>query len=211
MIPRHLHAIWVGPPLPPTFQEFLEGWRQLHPAWGFTLWNEENMPPLENQNLYDHVSDFCPGFEGQLRSDIARYEILWRHGGVYLDVDFEPIKPIDALLEGAECFTAWEIQDQVANNAIFGCSPGHPFMRYLIDGLEESIRRNPGKRPSKVSGPHYMTAKLRQYGQDVTVYDRAMFYRIGCKDLHRLSEPHHPEEWARHYWNNQHRIKGKTL
>jgi len=165
------------------------------------------LPPLANQHLYDRASEYCPGFEGQLRSDIARLEILEQYGGVYIDVDFEPIRAIDPLLEGVECFMAWEIQGMVANNAIIGARPRHPFIGRLIDGLEDSITGNPGKRPSKISGPHYVTAQLRKDGDGVKIFDRDMFYRIGCKELSRLSEPHHPSEWARHHWNNQQRLK----
>ena len=33
------------------------------------------------------------------KSDIFRYEICARFGGVYIDADFEPLRPIEPLLE----------------------------------------------------------------------------------------------------------------
>jgi len=209
IIPKVLHQIWVGPPMPEQFALWAEAWQELHPGWQYRLWNEENMPALANADLYNRASDLCPGFEGQLRSDVARYEILLEHGGVYLDVDFEPQRPLDGLLEGVRCFAAWEIQNRVANNAIFGAEPGHPFLRDLVSGLSASVLGNPGKRPSKVSGPHYMTHQLVCH-PEVVVFDRELFYPYACDELHRATE-RFPKAYAIHHWNNQRRLRRKPL
>ena len=214
MIPNHFHAVWVGPPLPDAFRKFMEGWRRLHPAWGFTLWAQEcELPPMRNQDLYDRAEELCPGFEGQLRSDIARLEILHTHGGVYVDTDFEAIRPIDRLLEGLDCFAAWERQDTVANNAILGCSRGHAFIKHLIDALPASVLGNPGRRPSKVSGPHFLTAELRKWkGEPVEVFPQKWFYPVRCDELAKLHDSEcYPEAYALHWWGNQHRLKGRPL
>jgi mannosyltransferase OCH1-like enzyme len=208
MIPKTFHRIWVGPAMPAAFVRYGETWKEHHPDWEMILWNEKNMPELVNQKLYDEAPRIFPGFEGQLRSDIARYEILHRYGGVYIDTDFECLKPIDELIEGVGFFCAWEIQGKVANNAILGCTPGHPFAKVLVDELEESVRRQSKTWPAKASGPHYLTAKLRE---GVTVFDKKLFYEVGCTELDRLTEPYKPDEYARHYWNNQHRIKKRPL
>lgn len=194
--------------MPKRFQEFAEGWQRLHPTWEMRLWGEGDLPPLINQDLYDRAEDLAPGFSGQLRSDIARYEILYWHGGVYLDCDYEAFRPIDDLLEGVEAFCAWEIQNAVANNAIMGATPQHEFLRRLITHLPLSVLSRPGARPSQVSGPRYIT---RHLGPDVTVFEQAQFYAVGCKELDRLTDPPYPRERARHWWNNQHRLKKRPL
>jgi mannosyltransferase OCH1-like enzyme len=45
------------------------------------------------QAAFDRASNF-----GE-KSDIWRYEILFRLGGVYVDTDFECVRPFDSLLE----------------------------------------------------------------------------------------------------------------
>lgn len=212
MIPKIIHQMWVGPPLPETFKRWTEEWKALHPDWEFIMWGQErDLPPLRNQDIYDRAGELCRGYEGQLRADVARYELLYRFGGVWLDVDFEPLKPIDGLLEGVECFTAWEIQDTYANNAIFGCVPGHPFLKDLIDGLPASIAAHPNMGPWKISGPRYMTLVLERH-PEVKVFDQKVFYPIGCREIAKLgSRKHYGDAWAVHFWNNTHRKKGKRL
>lgn len=96
VIPRVFHFIWLegSPALPHLFQTFMDGWADKHPEWEVRLWDRPEWP-LRNQDLYDRASELCPGFEGQLRSDVWRLELLLEHGGVYLDVDFECLKCIE--------------------------------------------------------------------------------------------------------------------
>ena len=126
MIPKLIHRIWLGPPMPPEHEAFGRRWEELYPDWEMWLWGEAALAGLgmQNQDLYDRAEELAPGFEGQLRSDVARYEILYRYGGLYVDTDFEPLRSFEDRLPGLSCFFAWEHQDEVANNAIMGADPG---------------------------------------------------------------------------------------
>ena len=198
--------------MPAAFVAFGQTWKELHPDWEMREWGEE-LPALVNHDLYIRATELCPGFEGQLRSDVARLEILYQHGGVYIDTDFQAIRPIDGLLEGLDCFAAWERQDTVANNAILGCTPGHPFIKRLIEALPASVLGNPGKRPAKISGPHFLTAELRKWqGEPVKVFPQNWFYPVRCDELEKLHNPKcYREAYALHWWGNQHRLRRKPL
>jgi inositol phosphorylceramide mannosyltransferase catalytic subunit len=193
--------------MPEAFRRFAEGWQRLHPDWTYRLWGGGDLPPLRNQDLYDRADELCPGFEGQLRSDVVRYELLHRFGGVWVDVDFECLKPLDELLQGVDCFAAWEIQGRVANNAILGCRAGHPFMAKLIENLPASVLSGDSTRPSKISGPWYLTAQLEP---DVTLFDQRLFYPYACTQLGRAGETF-PAAYAVHHWHNQRRLRRKPL
>ena len=195
--------------MPDLFVKFGEGWQALHPDWKMCLWTEEVIPPLVNQRLYDAASSICPGFEGQFRSDLVRYEILNAFGGVYIDVDFECLKPIDELLEGVEAFCAWEIPGEVANNAIMGCTPFHRLAFDLIAGLPARVSKYAGKRPAQMTGPHYLTSVLRQH-PEATIFAQELFYPYGCHQLDRAGEEF-PQAYGIHHWNNQRRLRRKPL
>lgn len=211
MIPRILHQFWVGSPLPAAYREFAEGWRRLHPGWAYRLWTDAHLPVLRNRELYDAAGRLCPGFAGQLRADVLRYELLYLFGGVWVDTDFEPRMPLDKLLEGVSCFAAWERQDNVVNNAIMGAVPGHPFLARLVEALPASVLAGKGKRrPSKVSGPHFLTAQYRAHPEGVTVFGQELFYPYRCDQLHRAGEDF-PKAYAVHHWANQRRLRRRPL
>lgn len=196
--------------MPTAFAEFAAGWQRLHPDWEYHLWGDDDLPPLRNRDLYDRAGELCPGLAGQLRADIVRYELLEQFGGVWVDTDFECLRPIDGLLDGAGCFAAW-VTNEWLNNAIMGAEPGHPFITRLIDGLPASIAERPGEAPRVVSGPQYLTRQWRGDGDGVTLFGKETFYEVLWSELGRLGEPPHPGEFARHYWGNRHRERGLTV
>lgn len=93
-IPRIVHQIWLGSPPPEKYREWMTTWMNWQ-GWTYRLWTDEDVRcrELYNQELYDRADNY-----GE-KSDILRLEILLEHGGMYVDVDFECIRPdtFDAL------------------------------------------------------------------------------------------------------------------
>src|SRR6478609_278800 len=71
------------------------------------------------------------------KSDILRYELVWRYGGIYVDSDMEPLRPIGELLNGVNAFYGDERPDTPCN-AILGCAQGDPFFEHLVKALPAS-------------------------------------------------------------------------
>lgn len=206
MIPKILHRIWLGSPMPDHLAAYGDTWAQHHPGWEQVLWTEENMPALFNQRIFDAAEQVAPGHEGQLRSDVARYELLAEHGGVYIDCDLECLRPIDPLLEDVECFAGWELPGRWVNNAILGATPSHPFLADLIAGLPKNVRRQRGNRPNKLTGPQYLTPVYRRHAKTVTVYPQEFFYGFLWSDIGTERDGYrHPDAYALHWWENKRR------
>lgn len=204
MIPRVLHQIWFGPggSLPEPFEAFAEGWRELHPRWDYVLWRQ-CPPDFEVRPLVDEAASYVPARSvGQLRADVLRLELLYRFGGVYVDCDFEPRKPIDALIGGIGAFAAWERQGVWVNNAIMGSIAGTPFLQRLLEGLPASLERHRGRRPNVSTGPQFLTAAYRRSPGALRVFDQELFYPYGWDELDRADEEF-PRAFAIHRWNNK--------
>jgi len=94
LIPLKIHQIWIGPkPLPEKFKWMVKTWKDKHPSWEYKLWVNEDLKKfkLTNRAAFDKAKNWGA------KSDILRYEIVNRYGGVYVDIDFECIKPLDQL------------------------------------------------------------------------------------------------------------------
>lgn len=189
--------------MPDHLKAYGETWERHHPGWEFCLWNEDNLPPLQNQQLFDMAEVIAPNNVGQFRADIARYELLHTRGGVYVDTDMECLQPLDSLIAGVDCFAGWELANRWVNNAVLGSVAGHPFLAALVDGLEANVRRKRGARPNVLSGPGYVTPMYRRFAKQVTVFKQRTFYPYGFADVgtDREKGPF-PDSYACHHWEN---------
>lgn len=201
MIPRILHAWWGGPDMPAHLAGYLERWRELHPGWEVRLWTPETTPRLRHQDLYDHPERWSPASNPwQWRSDLARYEILHDIGGVYVDCDLEPLRPIDPLVEGCEALAARE-DGTFINNAFLGCTPQTTWMASVLAGLRASVLAQPRARVNRQIGAHYLTAVTRRH-PEVRVLPAEVIYPLHWSELDQRHRPA-PAAFTRHHWHNK--------
>jgi len=156
-IPKLVHHIWMGSNLPQRYQDLRAKWIELNPGYRFILWDESMILSLGLHNERAFVNANSYG----VKSDIARYEILHRYGGIYVDTDFEAIRPIPKRLLSFDI-----VVGQLANarpqfnNALIMASKGASVMLQLIHGIG-SIPSSP--TPEQVlglTGPEYLTRML---------------------------------------------------
>lgn len=208
MIPKTIHRMWIGGEEPDWTRQFANTWR--HPGWELMEWDDssiESLFPLVNQDLYDGAEEIAGDRCWQFRSDVVRYEILQRFGGVWVDADFECLKRIDPLIGDSECFAAW-VTDEWINNAIMGAVPRHPFINRLVRELSVSVAR--GGPPNVVSGPQYMTRLWREAPKpEIDVLPKEHFYPYLWSELGRGTN--HFDSFAIHHWGNKRREQNKPF
>lgn len=208
MIPRTIHQIWVGDLEPPAaFEAWSLRWQELHPRWSYIRWG--GCPAdFVVRPLWERAAEIVPARNvGQFRADILRYEILARMGGVYVDMDFEPLRPLDGFLadlgDGCCGFAAWETDGEWVNNAIMGAQPATPFFIELVEGLEGRVAKHNGRRPNKISGPAYLTGRLKERRPSrFAIASSAVFYPYRWDELERAGEQF-PDAIAVHHWANR--------
>ena len=70
---------------------YLPSWKQFNNDFEYILWDEASIIQLGLKNMYAFQQTKNLG----AKSDIARYEILNKFGGVYVDTDFECLAPLN--------------------------------------------------------------------------------------------------------------------
>ena len=229
-IPKLLHLIHISPGLkaddallPDYVNSAMDGWRSHHPNWTVTLWNNKK------------VIEKFPGIVPLLRqlktlswaSNLIRYLVLERYGGVYVDTDMVAMRPLDPLIEqGLHAFTVCQNPashrnnvtvedwgDQVLGercrtvcNAVIGALPKH---NALHDAVELSLkntrdellfRRNNGYNTA-ISGPQaWSQSALRN---NVTVLKSFVFYPCLWYERDLCIEERYKNDWrvlGMHTW-----------
>jgi mannosyltransferase OCH1-like enzyme len=193
LIPKIIHRIWIeGEPLPDEFEYYGKTWAEKHPDWEMKLWTNKNMIPLQNQKAYNDAKLMAQ------KADIARFELLYNFGGVYVDCDFECLKNIEALISNIEAFAAIESPGIVCPS-IMGCTPKNHIFKMLIDDMPESIKINSHLPITYQTGPIYITTKLRGR-KDITIFRSELFYPYLYTEKYRKGEKF-PNAYAVHHWS----------
>lgn len=144
-IPRIIHHIWFGGKLPEQYQQWRETWRAFHPGWEMYLWDEEMVKRAFPQGFFNE-DIFREAAEKKLyarMANIARYEILARYGGLYVDTDSFCLRSFDQLHDDYDFYAAMEawVEGSSVNNAIIGVRPFHPIIIRCIE-LVTHYRKN---------------------------------------------------------------------
>lgn len=157
-----MHHVWLGEKDPPHVMRILRDIAiKQHPDWEHMLWDNAAVariePSLQVKNLLSSARN-----AGQA-SDLLRYELLWRFGGVYLDFDVEVLKNLDELLI-TEAFLGWE-DDHTLGSAIMGAVPRSQLCSVLLDQVERRMLDNRDECQIKQTGPEFLTWAVRSSGQ----------------------------------------------
>lgn len=198
MIPRIVHRVWLGGDVPRDARVFGESWERHCPGWEVRTWRDWDLPPLINQDAFDAATKLAQ------KADLARFELLLRFGGVYVDTDFEALQPIEAALDGVDCFAASEDRKFVSTG-IMGSIAGHPFLAWLVEQVTRSIAARPDEPTNRQSGPYFVTSELQAYrlsnrGRNpVVVFPPNLFYPYHFSEPHRRHDDF-PEALAVHHW-----------
>lgn len=141
MIPKIIHQTWKNRDVPKEYIKFQKKVTELHPDWEYRLWTDEDNLAFVEKHFPDFYGIFTKFPKNIMRADTIRYLIMFHFGGVYLDLDYEMLKPFDLLNHGlvlpySRNKTAGDDFDAFGN-CIFGSTPGHPFWKYVIDDLKE--------------------------------------------------------------------------
>ena len=182
--------------MPAQYEAFGRRWQELHPGWEVRDWSEKDLAWLHNREQFEASTSYAA------KADIARYEIVLREGGMYVDTDFEPLRAFDDVLGDVTLLLGEEVPGKL-NNALFAASPGHAFLRLVVNELPGSFRYRSADQTSERTGPGFLTRCYRRWrataDEPVRVLPRERLYPYSWEQKHLRDAPF-PEALAVHHW-----------
>lgn len=210
-IPLIIHQIWLDNPFPEEYKPLQQTVINQHPNWHYKLWTNEDLEhfKLENQDAFDRATN--PGE----RADIWRYEILYRYGGLYLDCDFQCLKPFTIFHHMCDFYagTDYYTREPLIYNGLIGTTPGNPILRKCIDTLKAKSEDYEGLKLffdiHKRTGPAHLTVnffrEINNYEGRAVIFPATFFYAWPSLDRDNNEYDHiisyaRPETHAIHHW-----------
>ena len=128
-IPKVIHYCWFGRgEKSELIKKCIESWHKFCPDYLFVEWNEDNF----DVNFCPYSAKAYQEKRWGFLSDVARLQIIYQNGGIYLDTDVELLCPIDDLLDN-EAWFAYGSSTEINTGSGFGAVKGNLFVKKLLD------------------------------------------------------------------------------
>lgn len=157
-IPKKIHQIWLGGKIPDKYNRLRETWVEKNPDWEYKLWTDDDIESFGLQNIesFNKIDNLGA------KSDIFRYEILYREGGLYVDTDFECFSSFNDLIYLDYFSGTGHVDKPETFNSIIACKKGYEFMKILIDDIKVVNTTN-FNEILLLTGPSYLSNKLFEW------------------------------------------------
>ncbi len=153
-IPKVMHFIWIGSrPFPRASVENVRGWMAKHPDWTVKFWTDRQRPTpcpgmqtfmIQDLDFLKLKKCFQSSDNYGEKSDILRYEILYREGGIYIDHDVKCIKAFDPMISAYDLFCGIDMPYTSSlpscifpTNNLIGVRAGHPVLLKCMEMLSD--------------------------------------------------------------------------
>lgn len=163
-IPRIIHQTWKTEEIGEPFRkEWPESWKEMNPGWAYRFWTDRDLEDFIQREFPDFAGTY-QGYDVPIkRVDAARYLILQRHGGVFVDLDFLCLQPLETILSGrrlvfgAQHAGGWETSGDHVCNAFMASAAGHPFW----EGIAFDLAAHARESVLHAGGPDFLTRRAK--------------------------------------------------
>ena len=203
MIPKVIHYCWFGGnEMSALEKKCIESWKTQCPDYEIVRWDETNYDVTKNPYMQQAYAAKKWGFV----PDYARLDILYQHGGFYLDTDVELLQSLDALRTQA-AFAGIGCTGGVALGLGFGAEAGNALVKAMRDDYDTVSFLNPDGSLNTAPCVKYQTRLLKEKGfvdedrlqqvESMTIYPTEYFcpmhYETGALTLtdHTVSIHHY--------------------
>ncbi len=120
------------------------------PTATFMFWTEDNLPHTLDGTVYNQCKSYAQ------KSDIARYEILYKYGGCYVDCDMECLRRF--MLH--ENYIGWECKSWLGT-ALISAKKQDVMLERILEQITCGIDYD--RPPNETTGPMMVTNTFKVF------------------------------------------------
>jgi mannosyltransferase OCH1-like enzyme len=167
MIPKIIHQTWKTTTVPDQWKDAVKSCKEIN-DYQYILWTDEDMIQFVKKE-FPHLYELYTSYKYDIqRCDAFRYLVLYKYGGIYLDMDIVCKKKLDDLLKHDIVFARYSNLGNYFTNSFIMISPNHPFFLYCINNLYKNMDsyKYLGKHLHVMNsaGPGFLTKMIKEYG-----------------------------------------------
>ena len=215
-IPKKIHQVWIGnKQIPSKFESFANDIKNIHKELGYKykLWNNDCLEKYKDDIFISNYLKKQSKVPWAFICDRIRLLILRDEGGIYLDVDCEPIKNFNNILEKLSdnisffCGARSHVQTLITTGILFeqaviGAVKNSRIVNLILNSYKKNILHN-ATLHSKII--------LENIEPDIAIFNYKKFYdSYASEEAIILHDPHHLASWCsepQQNWGGQARRK----
>ncbi len=161
-IPRVIHQTFMRKELPSELQKNVDNIKRLNPGWTHIIYDDDDITAFIGKNYGPHIlrcfERINPRY-GVARADLFRYLLMYKCGGVYLDIKSTCTCPLEQVVQPDDRYILSHWRNKPGEqhegfgtskevvNVVGGeyqqwhivAAPGHPFLRAVIETVLQNI------------------------------------------------------------------------
>jgi mannosyltransferase OCH1-like enzyme len=164
-IPKVIYQTYKTAQLPPVTRFFVNIMRRRNPHYQYEFYDDER---IKQFFLDEYGPEVAAAYRriaiGAAKADFFRYAVLYRFGGIYLDIDGYTLKKLDNMLlpDDSAVITSERNPGLYVQWALV-YDKGHPFLKRTMEKVLDNIRHN--RYPHDVhrmTGPSVYSAAINE-------------------------------------------------
>ena len=146
-VPLVIYQSWHINKVPPKMKESIYKLIEMNPEFDYKLFSDATSVKYIQDNFDEGVVNAFNALKpGAFKSDLWRYCILYKEGGVYLDIKLHTIKPLLPVIRDNPTIYVKDLkgscigEDVGLYNAFMVSPPGNVIFKYCIDDIVNSAK-----------------------------------------------------------------------
>lgn len=206
LLPQRIHVtVPDSKNVPSELQKNIDSWKTQNAGWQVKVWDDASMDKYMNKYHPDYMHVYTGLINAVEQTDLFRYLILFREGGVYVDADVECLRPLESYLnvhsgslvlgwdndwvDPLECMLAQSARKRLLLQWVLSSPPGHPVLEAVAKHVESmyntTFSKNALRDTGERTGAFALTdvvlkwAIRREPGSSITFLPRAVWGNPG--------------------------------
>lgn len=144
MIPKTIYRSWISQNFPPKMEKSIKKLKKSNPEYEHVIYTDSQIHDYVNANFDTDIKKAFNSLEHIVpKVDLWRYLILYKNGGVYVDIDSSINEPLDKIInpKNEAIVSAENNHDNFVQWALF-FKKEHPILKKTIEIVVNNIRKN---------------------------------------------------------------------
>ena len=141
VIPLNIYQTWHTKKIPPKMLETINLIKNLNPRFNYQLFDDNDCREFIKSNFEPSVLDaFDTLIPGAYKADLWRYCILYKNGGIYLDIKYKPLNNFRFITMTEKEHWVLDADRTGIYNALMICKPGNEILLKAINKIIENVK-----------------------------------------------------------------------